>query len=36
MDVIVRGGLEDAIPEEHFYPSVQTAVDAYLSEQQEK
>jgi MFS superfamily sulfate permease-like transporter len=36
MDIMVRGGLENAIPEEHFYPSVQTAVDAYLAEQQGK
>ena len=36
MDVMVSGGLEDAIPEEHFYRSVQTAVDAYLAEQQAK
>ena len=34
MEIMIRGGLEDAIPEEHFYVSVQTAVDAYLTEQQ--
>jgi high affinity sulfate transporter 1 len=36
MEVMERGGLEEAIPPEHFYPSVQTAVDAYLAEQKEK
>ncbi len=35
MEVMEHGGLEEAIPPEHFYPSVQTAVDAYLAEQQE-
>jgi len=35
MDVMVRGGMEDAIPEEHFYSNVQTAVDAYLAEQED-
>jgi hypothetical protein len=29
------GRLENSIPAEHFYPNVQSAVDAYLSEQQE-
>lgn len=33
LDVMVNGGLEDVIPEEHFYPSVQTAVDVYLAKQ---
>jgi high affinity sulfate transporter 1 len=33
MEVMEHGGLEEAIPPEHFYPSVQTAVDAYLAEQ---
>ena len=32
MEVMERGGLEETIPPEHFYPSVQTAVDAYLGE----
>jgi hypothetical protein len=31
-----RGGMEEAIPAEHFYPSVQAGVDTYLTEQQEK
>ena len=30
MEVMERGGLEEAIPAEHFYPSVQAAVDAFL------
>ena len=29
-----RGGLEEAILPEHFYPSVQAAVDAFLAEEQ--
>ena len=33
MDVMERGGLIDNVPAEHFYPSVQTAVEAYLAEQ---
>lgn len=33
MEVMERGGLEEAIPVEHFYPSVQAAVDAILAEQ---
>ncbi len=33
-EVMERGGLEEAIPAEHFYPSVQAAVDAYLAEEQ--
>ena len=33
MDVMVRGGLEEAVPADHFYPSVHAAVDAYLAEQ---
>jgi MFS superfamily sulfate permease-like transporter len=33
MDVMVRGGVEESIPAEHFYPSVQAAVDAFLAEQ---
>jgi high affinity sulfate transporter 1 len=36
MEVMERGGLEETIPPEHFYPSVQAGVDAFLSEQQEK
>lgn len=32
-EVMERGGLLDAIPEDHFYPSVQAGVDAYLAEQ---
>ena len=36
MEVMVRGGLEEAIPEEHFYPNVQTAVDAFMAEKKEK
>lgn len=35
LDVMIRGGLEENIPPEHFYPSVQTAVDAYLAEQKQ-
>ena len=35
LDVMERGGLEEAIPSEHFYPSVQTAVDAFLAEEQD-
>jgi SulP family sulfate permease len=34
MAVMERGGLEKAIPAEHFYPSVQAAVDAFLAEQE--
>jgi high affinity sulfate transporter 1 len=34
--VMERGGLEEAIPPEHFYPSIQVAVNAYLAEQREK
>jgi len=33
MDVMARGGVEESIPVEHFYPSVQAAVDAFLVEQ---
>jgi SulP family sulfate permease len=33
MEVMERAGLEEAIPAEHFYPSVQAAVDAFLAEQ---
>jgi MFS superfamily sulfate permease-like transporter len=36
LDVMQRGGMEEAIPVEHFYPSVQAGVDTYLAEQQEK
>ncbi len=32
MEVMEQGGLEETIPPEHFYPSVQTAVEAYLGE----
>lgn len=32
LDIMERGGLIEAIPAAHFYPSVQTAVDAYLAE----
>ena len=35
MGVMKRGGLEEAIPAEHFYPSVHSAVDAFLAEQSE-
>jgi high affinity sulfate transporter 1 len=35
-EVAQRGGLERAVPPEHFYPSIQTAVDAYLAEQTTK
>lgn len=35
-EIMKRGGLEEAIPPQHFYPSVQAGVDAFLSEQQEK
>ena len=31
-DVIDRADLKDAIPAEHFYPSLQSAVDAFLAE----
>jgi MFS superfamily sulfate permease-like transporter len=34
MDVMERAGLEEAIPAEHFYPSMQEAVDAFLAEQE--
>jgi SulP family sulfate permease len=33
MNVMERGGLEEAVPPEHFYPSVHSAVEAYLAEQ---
>ena len=36
MGVRERGGLEYAIPPEHFYPDIQTAVDAFLAEQEEE
>jgi len=32
MVVMERAGLEDAIPAEHIYPSIQAAVDAFLAE----
>ncbi len=32
LDVMRRAGLEEAIPAEHIYPTVQAAVDAYLAE----
>jgi high affinity sulfate transporter 1 len=35
-EVMQRAGVEDAIPAEHFYPTVQAGVDEYLLEQQEK
>jgi len=34
-EVMKSSDLENAVPIEHFYPDVQSAVDAYLSEQQE-
>jgi SulP family sulfate permease len=33
-EVMRRGGLEEDIPAEHFYPSVQAGVDAFLAEQE--
>jgi MFS superfamily sulfate permease-like transporter len=33
MDVMERGRLDEAIPAEHYYPTVQSAVDAFLAEQ---
>jgi high affinity sulfate transporter 1 len=36
LEIMKRGGLEEVIPPQHFYPNVQAGVDAYLSEQQEK
>jgi MFS superfamily sulfate permease-like transporter len=36
MEVMERAGLEETIPPEHFYPSIQAAVDAHLAEQSEK
>jgi high affinity sulfate transporter 1 len=33
MEVMERGGLVEAIPVEHYYPTVQSAVDAFLAEQ---
>jgi sulfate permease, SulP family len=32
LGVMERGGLLEAVPPEHFYPSVQSAVDTYLAE----
>jgi MFS superfamily sulfate permease-like transporter len=32
MEVMERAGLEDAIPAEHIYPSIQAAVDDFLAE----
>ena len=32
MDVMERGRLDEAIPAEHYYPTVQSAVDAFLAE----
>jgi MFS superfamily sulfate permease-like transporter len=34
MGVMERAGLKESVPAEYFYPSVQSAVDAYLAEQQ--
>jgi MFS superfamily sulfate permease-like transporter len=34
MEVMVSGGLKDAVPEEYFYTTVQEAVDAFLIEQE--
>ncbi len=34
MEVMDRGGLEKTVPPEHFYPSIQAAVDAYLAEEE--
>jgi MFS superfamily sulfate permease-like transporter len=34
MEVMDRGGLEKTVPAEHFYPSIQAAVDAYLAEEE--
>jgi len=36
MEVMVRGRVEEVIPAEHFYASVQEAVDAFLVEQEEE
>ena len=36
LEVMKSGGLDDAVPPQHFYPTVQAAVDGYLSEQQEE
>ena len=36
LEVMERGGLEEAIPPEHFYATNQAAVDAFLAEQEEK
>jgi high affinity sulfate transporter 1 len=33
MEVMVRGGVEESIPADHFYATVQAAVDAFLAEQ---
>ncbi|MFN2162278.1 MAG: sodium-independent anion transporter, partial [Candidatus Promineifilaceae bacterium] len=33
MEVMRRGGVEEAIPPEHVYPSIQAAVDAFLARQ---
>jgi len=35
-EIMERGGLTENIPPEHFYPSIQTAVDAYLAENKEE
>jgi len=34
MEVMVSGRLKDTVPEEHFYTTVQQAVDAFLAEQE--
>ena len=31
-EIMERGGLMQAVPAEHFYPTVQDGVDAYLDE----
>ena len=36
LDIMKRAEVEKAIPAEHIFPSVQTAVDAYLAENQQK
>jgi high affinity sulfate transporter 1 len=33
-EIATRGGVEKAVPAEHFYPSVQAGVDAFLAEQE--
>ena len=36
VEIMKRGSLEEAVPAENYYPTVQAGVDAFLSEREEK